>query len=84
MKSQAKSGTFAFALASFLVGASFCANAQSETHGVRNVTLVHGAWADGAGWRDVYDILSRDGYAVNIVQEPETSFAADVAATRAS
>jgi pimeloyl-ACP methyl ester carboxylesterase len=49
---------------------------------VRNVVLVHGAWADGSGWRGVYDILVKDGYNVSIVQEPETTFQEDVAATK--
>ena len=50
---------------------------------VKSVVLVHGAFADGSGWKPVADILERDGYAVHVVQEPETTFAADVAATRA-
>jgi pimeloyl-ACP methyl ester carboxylesterase len=49
---------------------------------VRNVVLVHGAFADGAGWRGVYDELTRRGYRVSIVQNPLTSLADDVAATR--
>ena len=49
---------------------------------VRNIVLVHGAWADGSGWKGVYDILVKDGYNVSIVQEPETSFKEDVAATK--
>ena len=48
---------------------------------VRNVVLVHGAFADGSGWKPVADILQMDGYTVSIVQEPETSLADDVAAT---
>jgi pimeloyl-ACP methyl ester carboxylesterase len=48
---------------------------------VNNIVLVHGAFADGSGWKAVYDILSRDGYNVNIVQQPETSLEEDVAAT---
>jgi pimeloyl-ACP methyl ester carboxylesterase len=56
--------------------------AQTAAHPVRNIVLVHGAWADGSGWRGVYDILVNDGYNVSIVQEPETSFADDVAATK--
>jgi pimeloyl-ACP methyl ester carboxylesterase len=56
--------------------------AQSEKGGVRNIVLVHGAWADGSGWKGVYDILAKDGYKVSIVQEPETSFKEDVAATK--
>jgi pimeloyl-ACP methyl ester carboxylesterase len=56
--------------------------AQNQEHRVRNVVLVHGAWADGSGWKGVYDILVKDGYNVSIVQEPETSFKDDVAATK--
>jgi pimeloyl-ACP methyl ester carboxylesterase len=48
---------------------------------VRNVVLVHGAFADGSGWKPVADILRKDGYSVSIVQEPETSLEDDVAAT---
>ncbi len=55
-------------------------NAQNPE--VKNVVLVHGAWADGSGWKSVYDILVKDGYNVSIVQEPETSFKEDVAATK--
>jgi pimeloyl-ACP methyl ester carboxylesterase len=57
-------------------------SAQSQEHRVRNIVLVHGAWADGSGWKGVYDILVKDGFNVSIVQEPETSFQDDVAATK--
>src|SRR5258705_11118864 len=57
-------------------------SAQNEEHRIRNIVLVHGAWADGSGWKGVYDILVKDGYNVSIVQEPETSFKEDVAATK--
>src|SRR5437660_9295279 len=57
-------------------------SAQSEKGRVRNIVLVHAAWADGYGWKGVYDILVKDGYNVSIVQEPETSFKDDVAATK--
>jgi pimeloyl-ACP methyl ester carboxylesterase len=57
-------------------------SAQNEQHRVRNIVLVHGAWADGSGWKGVYDILVKEGYNVSIVQEPETSFKEDVATTR--
>ena len=56
--------------------------AQNGEHRVRNIVLVHGAWADGSGWKGVYDILVKDGYNVSIVQEPETTFQEDVAATK--
>lgn len=49
---------------------------------VKNIVLVHGAWADGSGWKGVYDILVKHGYKVTIVQAPETSFKEDVATTR--
>jgi pimeloyl-ACP methyl ester carboxylesterase len=55
---------------------------QAQKSDVKNIVLVHGAWADGSGWRGVYDLLVRDGFNVSIVQEPETSFQDDVAATR--
>jgi len=49
--------------------------------GIRNVVLVHGAFADGSGWRGVYDELTARGFRVTIVQNPLTSLADDVAAT---
>ena len=55
---------------------------QKVDQQVHNVVLVHGAWADGSGWKGVYDILSKDGYNVSVVQEPETSFEDDVEATK--
>jgi pimeloyl-ACP methyl ester carboxylesterase len=57
-------------------------SAQSQHPRVLNIVLVHGAWADGSGWKGVYEILVKDGYHVSIVQEPETSFKEDVAATK--
>src|SRR3984893_8380815 len=57
-------------------------SAQNQEHRVRNIVLVHGGGADGSGWKGVYDILVKDGYNVSIVQEPETSFKEDVAATK--
>ncbi|MEI2416082.1 alpha/beta hydrolase [Orrella sp. JC864] len=53
-----------------------------DSQAVRNVVLVHGAFADGSGWRGVYDQLTGRGYRVTIVQNPLTSLADDVAATR--
>src|ERR1700686_1207421 len=57
-------------------------SAQNQQHRIRNIVLVHGAWGEGSGWKGVYDILIKDGYKVSIVQEPETSFTDDVAATK--
>ncbi len=48
---------------------------------VKNIVIVHGAFADGSGWEEVYRILTRKGYSVTIVQNPLTSLDDDVAAT---
>lgn len=58
------------------------AAAPARAEPVKNIVLVHGAFADGSGWRSVADILGKDGYTVSVVQEPLTSLADDVAATR--
>jgi pimeloyl-ACP methyl ester carboxylesterase len=47
-----------------------------------SIVLVHGGFVDGSGWEDVYRILKEDGYDVGVVQNPTTSLADDVAATR--
>lgn len=56
--------------------------ASAAQAAVKNVVLVHGAFADGSGWKPVADILEHDGYTVFVAQIPETTFAADVAATK--
>jgi pimeloyl-ACP methyl ester carboxylesterase len=58
------------------------AMAPARAEPVKNIVLVHGAFADGSGWRDVANILVKDGYSVSVVQEPLTSLADDVAATK--
>jgi pimeloyl-ACP methyl ester carboxylesterase len=57
-------------------------NLQAQKSDVKNIVLVHGAWADGSGWRGVYDNLVKDGFKVTMVQEPETSFEDDVTAVK--
>jgi pimeloyl-ACP methyl ester carboxylesterase len=52
-------------------------NAVAAPTGIRNVLLVHGAFADGSGWEGVAKLLERDGYTVSVLQEPETSYADD-------
>ncbi len=56
-------------------------NEATADQEIKNVVLVHGAFADGSGWRGVYDNLTSRGYRVTIVQNPLTSLEADVAAT---
>ena len=47
-----------------------------------NIVLVHGGFADGSGWRAVYDLLTQDAYHVAVVQNPTLSLEGDAAATR--
>jgi pimeloyl-ACP methyl ester carboxylesterase len=56
--------------------------AMPSNSAIKNVVLVHGAFADGSGWNAVANQLTAKGYSVSIVQEPETSFADDVQATK--
>jgi pimeloyl-ACP methyl ester carboxylesterase len=49
---------------------------------VKNIVLVHGAFADGSGWEPVYKILKKKGYNVSVVGNPNTGLADDVAATK--
>jgi pimeloyl-ACP methyl ester carboxylesterase len=74
--------TFTFALlCSALLSAAAPASAETAPAPVRNVVLVHGAFADASGWRGVYDQLTARGYKVSMVQNPLTSLEDDVAAT---
>ncbi|MDX3915277.1 MULTISPECIES: alpha/beta hydrolase [Olivibacter] len=57
-------------------------NAYAQGVPVKNIVLVHGAFADGSGWKGVYDILTKKGYHVSIVQNPLTSLRDDVAETQ--
>jgi len=58
-------------------------NAQAKTVApkIKNVVLVHGAFADGSGYRALYEVLTKKGYNVTIVQNPLSSLEDDVAAT---
>jgi pimeloyl-ACP methyl ester carboxylesterase len=56
--------------------------APASADAIKNIVLVHGAWVDGSGWKPVYEILAKQGFNVTIVQEPETSFSDDIAATK--
>jgi pimeloyl-ACP methyl ester carboxylesterase len=47
-----------------------------------SIVLVHGGFVDGTGWEGVYNNLKKDGYNLSVVQNPTTSLADDVAATR--
>ncbi len=75
-----KKSILAASVAASLVSATPAHSADDTM--VRNVVLVHGAFVDGSGWRKVYEELTERGYRVSIVQNPLTSLADDVAATR--
>ena len=71
--------------AGFLLTAVFHTEAAAQANtpqGVRNVVIVHGAWADGSSWSKVIPLLQAKGFHVVAVQNPLTSLADDVAATR--
>ena len=66
----------ALVCAALLTSAIVPANAESA----KNIVLVHGAFADGSGWKAVYEILSNDGYNVTTAQPPLTGLEDDIAA----
>src|SRR5215472_966216 len=71
------------ALAAVVVAASPVLEAGAAGNdAVKNIVLVHGANTDGSGWRGVYDILTKHGYHVSVVQQPLTGLSDDVAATK--
>lgn len=62
--------------------AANAADTIPKDQAVKNVVLIHGAFADGSGWKGVYDNLTKRGYHVTVVQNPLTSLADDVATTK--
>ncbi|TFW20626.1 alpha/beta fold hydrolase [Duganella callida] len=67
--------------AALLLSATLAASAGHAAP-IHNIVLVHGAFADGSGWKGVADILTAAGYHVSVVQHPDSSLSEDVAATR--
>jgi pimeloyl-ACP methyl ester carboxylesterase len=74
---KSKIATVTFALAS-----TFIASASQAQDTTPSVVIVHGAFADGSDWAKVVPLLQAKGVAVTVVQNPLTSLADDVAATR--
>jgi pimeloyl-ACP methyl ester carboxylesterase len=68
--------------AALLFGVTALPAGAAPAGAVKNIVLVHGAWADGSGFRAVYDILTKDGFHVSIVANPDTGVPDDVAATQ--
>ena len=71
----------AVTMAICMAGAATASPSPAVAKGVKNIVLVHGAFADGSSWAKVIPILQARGYNVTAVQNPLTSFADDVAAT---
>jgi pimeloyl-ACP methyl ester carboxylesterase len=69
-------------LTALVIAASANAHTTLSPTAAVNIVLVHGALIDGSSWRGVYDVLTRDGYHVSIVQQPLTGFDEDLAATQ--
>jgi len=68
-----------------LAAMTIASPAPAQTRGADkpvSIVLVHGAFVDASGWKSVYDILTRDGYEVLVVQNPTVSLEGDVEATR--
>ena len=61
---------------------ALCLRGVSAADPVTNIVLVHGAWADGSSWSKVIPLLQAKGYNVVSVQNPLSSLADDVAATK--
>jgi pimeloyl-ACP methyl ester carboxylesterase len=81
MKKQSGTTRIIMAMLSIVVLTGWGHMATAQTP-VKNVVLVHGAFADGSGWEALYKILTGKGYNVSVVGNPNTSFAEDVAATK--
>lgn len=61
------------------VGSLAGTNAVAQTMPkVKNIVIVHGAFADGSGFKSIFDILTKQGYNVSVVQNPLTSLKDDV------
>src|SRR5450755_124079 len=56
-------------------------NIEHNKPQVKNVVIVHGAFSDGSGYKKLYEILSKKGFQVTVVQNPLTSLKDDVECT---
>ncbi|WP_292575815.1 alpha/beta hydrolase, partial [Mesorhizobium sp.] len=81
MNRRTFSTTLAAGMATSLLASSPRARAQT-TPKLRNVVMVHGAYADGSCWSDVVGILQQAGFRSTVVQHPLTTLEAGVEATR--
>lgn len=70
-------------LGALILTMTFNAGAQ-EKKAVKNIVLVHGAFADGSGYRPLFEVLTKKGYNVTVVQNSLISLGADVQAATAA
>ncbi len=88
MKKYHRVSSFAITLMGTILllesGLNVAAAAAPRRQAIKNVVLVHGAFADGSGWKAVATILRNDGYKVSVAQPPETSYADDQKFTKAA
>lgn len=79
LKNTWRSGAVAATVA---LSAATGALTESNAQAVKNVVLVHGAFADGSGYKGLFTELTKKGYRVTVVQNPLTSLEDDVAAVK--
>jgi pimeloyl-ACP methyl ester carboxylesterase len=73
----------ALSVCALILAAGVLVHAQAEnSQNVKDVVIVHGAFADGSGWQSVYRILTKQAYSVTVVQDPTISLEDDVARTK--
>ena len=70
------------AIALAFAGSAIAHGQSQTTQSVRNGVLVHGGFVDGSGWEGVYNILTKKGYKVTVVQNPTITLEDDVAVTK--
>jgi pimeloyl-ACP methyl ester carboxylesterase len=68
--------------ATMAVSATTATVTEADAQQVKNVVLVHGAFADGSGYKGLYEELTKKGYHVTVVQNPLSSLEDDVKATK--
>lgn len=81
MKTTSQNLKKAFSIAVIALGLFSSSALKAQSPKVKNIVIVHGAFADGSGFKGVFDILTKKGYNVSVVQNPLTSLKDDVDAT---
>jgi pimeloyl-ACP methyl ester carboxylesterase len=81
MKVRPNLVTLALCLAGATTPVPALAQPSASPTGAKNIVIVPGAFVDGSGWRAVFDILTRKGYTVRIVQPPHDTLENDITAT---